>query len=81
MPTETAGLRILITGGAGFIGSHFSERMISRGHAVTALDNFNDYYDPAVKRRNVQALTKLGPDAYRLIEPILTTTTQGERSV
>ncbi|MBN2201210.1 GDP-mannose 4,6-dehydratase [bacterium] len=61
-------MRILITGGAGFIGSHFSERMISRGHAVTALDNFNDYYDPAVKRRNVRALTERGTDIYRLIE-------------
>lgn len=68
MPTETAPLRILITGGAGFIGSHFSERMIARGHAVTALDNFNDYYDPAVKRRNVRALTERGGDAYRLVE-------------
>lgn len=68
MPTETSPLRILITGGAGFIGSHFSERMIARGHAVTALDNFNDYYDPEVKRRNVRALTERGGDAYRLVE-------------
>lgn len=68
MPTETAGLRVLITGGAGFIGSHFSERMVARGHAVIALDNFNDYYDPAVKRRNVRALTERGADAYRLVE-------------
>jgi UDP-glucuronate 4-epimerase len=68
MPIESAALRILITGGAGFIGSHFSERMVSRGHAVIALDNFNDYYDPAVKRRNVKALAERGAVMYRMIE-------------
>jgi UDP-glucuronate 4-epimerase len=49
-------MRLLITGGAGFIGSHFSERMIERGNSVVCLDNFNDYYDPVIKRRNVQPL-------------------------
>jgi UDP-glucuronate 4-epimerase len=68
MPIEKAPLRVLITGGAGFIGSHFSERLISRGHSVIALDNFNDYYDPAVKRRNVRALRERGESEYRLVE-------------
>jgi UDP-glucuronate 4-epimerase len=59
-------MRVLVTGGAGFIGSHFSERLIARGHTVTCLDNFNTAYDPAIKRRNVAALTN--HPAYRLVE-------------
>ena len=45
--------RILITGAAGFIGSHLCERLLERGDAVIALDDFDDYYDPAIKRRNI----------------------------
>jgi UDP-glucuronate 4-epimerase len=44
---------ILITGGAGFIGSHLARRLLGRGDRVTALDDFNDFYDPALKRENV----------------------------
>jgi UDP-glucuronate 4-epimerase len=47
------GLRILVTGAAGFIGSHLSERLVAAGHGVWGLDNFDPYYDPAIKRRNV----------------------------
>jgi UDP-glucuronate 4-epimerase len=45
--------RILVTGGAGFIGSHTAERLLMRGDRVVVLDNFNDYYDPARKRKNL----------------------------
>jgi UDP-glucuronate 4-epimerase len=45
--------RILVTGGAGFIGSHTTELLLTRGNEVICLDNFNDYYDPARKRKNV----------------------------
>ena len=46
----------LITGGAGFIGSHVAEQLLKRGERVVAIDNFNDYYDPAIKRGNAEGL-------------------------
>lgn len=48
--------KILITGGAGFIGSQVASALLARGDAVTVLDNFNDFYDPALKRENVKEL-------------------------
>jgi len=57
---------VLITGGAGFIGSHLTERLLARGDSVTALDEFNDYYDPAIKRANVASF--LDRADYRLVE-------------
>jgi UDP-glucuronate 4-epimerase len=46
-------LRLLVTGGAGFIGSHLTGRRLDRGDSVVVLDDFNDFYDPALKRANV----------------------------
>ena len=49
-------MRILLTGGAGFIGSHVAGRLIRDGHEVEIIDDFNDYYDPRIKRANLSSL-------------------------
>ncbi|GIK42511.1 MAG: epimerase [Chloroflexota bacterium] len=46
-------MTILVTGAAGFIGSNLTETLLQRGEQVIAIDNFNDYYDPARKRANI----------------------------
>jgi UDP-glucuronate 4-epimerase len=57
---------ILVTGGAGFIGSHLVERLLADGHSVVAMDNFDSFYDPRIKRRNIAAA--LEHPKYRLVE-------------
>ncbi len=59
-------MRVLITGAAGFIGSHTAERMLARGDEVVGLDCFDDYYDPARKHANVRILAQY--PAFRLVE-------------
>src|SRR5438105_4322359 len=51
-------MRILVTGGAGFIGSHLVERLLLLGHDIAILDDFNDFYDPQIKRQNIAAVAK-----------------------
>jgi UDP-glucuronate 4-epimerase len=51
-------MRILVTGGAGFIGSHLAERLLAVGHTVVILDDFNDFYDPRIKQANIAGFAK-----------------------
>ena len=52
-------MNFLVTGGAGFIGSHVCERLLQMGHAVWALDDLNPFYDPAIKQQNLDGLQAL----------------------
>ncbi|MGB2791699.1 MAG: GDP-mannose 4,6-dehydratase [Candidatus Moraniibacteriota bacterium] len=51
-------MNILVTGGAGFIGSAVTKRLVERGDRVVILDNFNDYYDPQLKRDRIAVFLK-----------------------
>ena len=59
--------RFVVTGGAGFIGSHVAEAILSRGDTVVILDNFNDYYEPARKRANIEEVARVADSGDRLI--------------
>ncbi|MBN2491970.1 MAG: GDP-mannose 4,6-dehydratase [Planctomycetes bacterium] len=59
---------VLLTGAAGFIGFHVARRLLEAGYTVVGLDNFNDFYAPALKRRNAADLAALGGDRFRMVE-------------
>jgi UDP-glucuronate 4-epimerase len=58
--------KIMITGGAGFIGSHLTERILAEGCEILCLDDFNDFYDPTLKRQNITGYLENG--RYSLVE-------------
>jgi len=61
---EAGAINILVTGCAGFIGSHIVERLLGCGHDVIGIDNFDSYYDPQIKRRNIAPF--IADDNFRL---------------
>jgi UDP-glucuronate 4-epimerase len=54
----TKKMQILVTGGAGFIGSNLIERLLEEGYEIVCLDNFNDYYNPEIKRNNIKSFLR-----------------------
>jgi len=64
-------MKFLVTGGAGFIGSHVCGQLLARGDAVWAFDDLNNFYDPAIKQRNVQRL-EASQDRFRFVRGDLT---------
>ena len=58
---------LLVTGGAGFIGSHLCERLLNDGAKVICLDNFDSFYDPNIKIKNVERMGKKFPDQFELV--------------
>lgn len=65
-------MHVLVTGAAGFIGSHLTEKLLQRGLTVRGVDAFLDYYQRAVKEKNLQAA--LGHDSFTFLEENLVTT-------
>ena len=59
-------MKILLTGAAGFIGSHVSRLLLDRGDTVVGLDNLNAYYDPQLKRDRLARLT--GDAGFRFVQ-------------
>ena len=53
-------MNFLVTGGAGFIGSHVCERLLLGGHSVWTLDDLNTFYSPVIKQRNLKEIKALG---------------------
>jgi nucleoside-diphosphate-sugar epimerase len=71
-------MRILVTGAAGFIASHLCEKLHDLGHEVVGLDNFNDYYSPALKRLNASDLKAKGITVFEIdlndnLQPVFAT--------
>jgi len=61
-------MNILVTGGAGFIGSHVCERLLERGDCVVIVDDLNGYYDPGLKQRNLDEVRKKGEYTFHQVD-------------
>ncbi len=72
-------MKAIVTGAAGFIGSHLTERLLKDGWTVVGVDSFDAFYDPAIKRRNIAA--SLSHPAFRLIEADIRDRAAMERAV
>jgi UDP-glucose 4-epimerase len=63
---------VLVTGCAGFIGSHIAVALLERGYSVVGLCNFDDYYDTGIKRRNVERCRSVGGERFELTRGSIT---------
>ncbi len=72
---------VLITGGAGFIGSHLGQRLLADGDRVRVLDNLDPFYDVALKRRNLEDLTAAGGPRFEFLEGDIRDATACRRAV
>jgi len=64
-------MKVLVTGGAGFIGSHLCERLLAAGHSVWALDNLDPFYDPEIKRGNLREIARVS-DRFHFVQGDIT---------
>jgi nucleoside-diphosphate-sugar epimerase len=69
-------MRCVVTGVAGFIGSHLAERLVRRGHIVIGVDKFSDYYDPSIKKSNLLSL--IDSNSFSLIQKDVASLTEME---
>jgi len=69
-------VRCLVTGVAGFIGSHLAERLVANGHTVIGVDRFSDYYDPSIKKSNLASL--MGSNNFSLVQRDVASLTERE---
>jgi UDP-glucuronate 4-epimerase len=60
--------RVLVTGGAGFIGSHLCQRLLAAGLDVHVLDSLDPFYDPALKRQNLELLARAGGSRFLFVQ-------------
>ena len=68
-PPKEGGKVVLVTGGAGFVGSHVADHLLTRGDSVIIVDEFNEYYDVTLKRSNIAYLiAKHGTNRLRIVE-------------